>query len=245
LQRGFYQIFQDVSLQNLPVLFCLDRAGLVGSDGAVHHGIMDLAFMRPLPGMTLMAPADAAELVAAIDCAFSLDGPAAIRYPREEVPDKLPGPCPAFSPGQARVVTEGQDGAFLCYGATTRLGLAAARLCQRDGLELSVVSARFAKPLDEGLIERLFCADKCVVLCEDHVRAGGFGSAVLELAVERGWPTRKVRQVCLPDQVIYHASRAQQLTQAGLDAESLAGVARELIGGAGRPAGRLAQAREQ
>ncbi len=171
-QRAFDQLFQEVALQNLPVVLCLDRAGLVGSDGAVHHGFLDLAFLRPLSGMTLMAPADRPELAAA---------------------------------------------------------LAAVKGLGDEGLHVGVVNARFAKPLDAVAIGRLLTAGRPVLCCEDHARAGGFGSGVLELAVERGWPTTGLGVAALPDRFIAHASRPQQLAEAGLDADGLAQGMRDLI----------------
>ena len=116
MQRAIDQVFQEIALQHLPVVLCLDRAGLVGSDGAVHHGFMDIAFLRPLPGMVLMAPADAAEMAAALELALSLEGPSAIRYPRDEVALELGGECPPFRPGKARIIREGADGTLLAYG---------------------------------------------------------------------------------------------------------------------------------
>jgi len=161
LQRAFDQVFEEFALQKLPAVFCLDRAGLVGSDGAVHHGFADIAYLRVLPGVVLMAPADAPELAAALDFALTLDAPAAIRYPRDEVPDDLPGECPPFELGKARVVREGDDAAFLCYGAMTEHALAAAELLrEQDGLHVAVINARFAKPLDAALLTRRIALGK-------------------------------------------------------------------------------------
>ncbi len=229
LQRAIDQIFQEVALQHLPVLFCLDRAGLVGGDGAVHHGFMDLAYLRPLPGMTLMAPADGAELAAAIDCALSLDGPAAIRYPREQVPEARTDECPPFEPGRSRILRAGREGAFLCYGSLAEYALTAAGKLAAEGVEMGVISGRFAKPLDVAAIGRLLNSGAAVVIVEDHVRAGGFGAAVLELAAERGWPTGNIALAHLPDRFIPHAMRAEQLAQAGLDADGLGAAARQLV----------------
>ena len=236
LQRAFDQIFEEAALQELGVLLCVDRAGLVGSDGPAHHGTMDIAYLRGMPAMTLMAPADEEEMVAAIDFALTLDGPAAIRYPRDEVPEPLPGRCRPFESGRARLVREGADGTFLCYGAVTEPAMAAADALARERLNMGVVNARFAMPLDAALVGRVLAGGKAVLLCEDHVRAGGFGSAVLELAVQRGWPTQNTRQVCLPDRPIAHATRGEQLAEVGLDAAGLARSARELIAIVGRQA---------
>ena len=241
MQRAMDQVFHDVCLQHLPVVFCMDRAGLVGSDGAVHHGTMDLAMMRTMPGMVLMAPADAGELGAALDLALSLDGPAAIRYPRDEVPEDLPGPCPPFELGKARVVSEGPDGTFLCYGAAVEPAIAAAALLERDhGLNVGIVNARFAKPLDVTRIAKLIASGRPVVICEDHAAAGGFGSAVLELAAERGLDASRVRLIGLPDRFIAHATRLAQLIETGLDATHMTATMTDLVRqGAAKPAHKL------
>jgi len=230
MQRAFDQAFEELAFQKLPVLLCMDRAGLVGSDGAVHHGAMDISMLRAIPGMVLMAPADAAELRAAVTLGLSLDGPAAIRYPRDEAPEDLPGGCPPFETGRARVVSEGADGAFLCYGVTVEHALAAAEmLADEHDLAVGIVSARFAKPLDVTLIAGLISSGKPVVVCEDHATAGGFGAAVLELAAERRLSAGNVRLLGLPDRFVAHASRTEQLTEAGLDAAHLASAMKDMI----------------
>jgi len=230
MQRAMDQAFHDVSLQQLPVVFCMDRAGLVGSDGAVHHGFMDIAYLRPLPGMVLMAPADSAEMDAALSLALSLDGPSAIRYPRDEVPADLPGDCPPFRIGQSRTIEQGRDGTILAYGAMVESALSAAKLLRREhDLDVGVVNARFAKPLDVAAITRLICRGKPILICEDHAVAGGFGSAVLELAAARGLNASNVRLLGLPDRFIAHANRLEQLTEAGLDPANMALAMRELI----------------
>jgi 1-deoxy-D-xylulose-5-phosphate synthase len=230
MQRAMDQIFQEVSLQHLPVVLCMDRAGLVGGDGAVHHGMMDIAMLRPLPGMVLLAPADAAEMAAALSFALSSDSPTAIRYPRDTVPEDLPGPCPPFELGRARILREGPDGTLLCYGTTVEPALAAARiLSERRQAEVTVVNARFAKPLDAALITRLIQSGKPMLVCEDHAVAGGFGSAVLELAADRGLRAENIRLVGLPDRYVSFASRREQLTEVGLDAAHLSAALWDLI----------------
>ena len=230
LQRAMDQVFQEVSLQGLPVVLCMDRAGLVGSDGAVHHGFLDIAYLRPMPRMVLLAPADAAEMGAAMAFALSCDGPVAVRYPRDTVPDDLPGDCPPFELGKARTVREGADGTFLCYGTAVEPAMVAAGILQRESdLAVGVVNARFAKPLDVALIGRLIAGGKPLVVCEDHAVAGGFGSAVLELAASRGLAADHVRLVGLPDRYIAHASRQEQLTEVGLDTTSLAAEMQEMV----------------
>jgi 1-deoxy-D-xylulose-5-phosphate synthase len=222
-QRAFDQVFEEVSLQNLPVILCMDRAGLVGSDGAVHHGWLDLAYLRPLPGMVLMSPADAAELNGTLDLALSLERPCAIRYPRDEAPEALAGPAAPFELGKAHLLRRGADGTFLALGAMAEHALAAAGTLRVDkGIETAVYSARFVKPLDEPLIARLIESGRPVLTVEDHAAAGGFGSAVMELAAAGGLDARNVRVLGLPDRFILHAGRAEQLAEAGLDAPALA-----------------------
>ena len=229
MQRAIDQVFEEVAIQNLPVCICMDRAGLVGSDGAVHHGFADVAFMRLLPGMILMAPGDAAELREALRFALSCGKPTAIRYPRDEVPQDLPGACPPFQMGVSRAIRPGEDGAFLCYGVTVEQAMSAAQLLSRqEGLDIAVVSARFAKPLDAATICRLISAGKPLIICEDHSACGGFGSGVLELAASRGLDASNVRLKGLPDRFISHASRQEQLTEAGLDPSDLVSAMKEL-----------------
>ena len=214
LQRGFDQVFHEVCLQGLPVVFCMDRAGLVGSDGAVHHGIYDISYLRILPGLALAAPADGPELRALLQYAVAADGPVAIRYPRDEVPADLPGPCPPFVPGRSRVIQEGPDGALLCYGQTCSLGLAAAAILEREqGLKVAVVNLRFAKPLDEEEIVRRVGSGRPVLVVEDHAMAGGLGSAVLELASREGLDASAVGLLGVEDRFVEHASRQEQLVE--------------------------------
>jgi 1-deoxy-D-xylulose-5-phosphate synthase len=235
MQRAFDQVFQEAALQRLPVTLCMDRAGLVGSDGAVHHGFADIAFLRPLPGMVLMAPADAAELSAALDLAVTLDGPCAVRYPRDEVALELAGECPPFVVGKSRTVRQGSRGAIIAYGATVETALAAADiLASQHGLEVDVVNARFAKPLDMDAFAPLIASGKAVLVCEDHAVAGGFGSAVLEAAAHRGLNAANVRLAGIPDAFIPHASRTEQTVRAGLDPATIAARLAEAIGSVAR-----------
>jgi 1-deoxy-D-xylulose-5-phosphate synthase len=241
MQRAMDQAFQELALQKLPVMLCMDRAGLVGSDGAVHHGFMDTAYLRPLPGMVLAAPAEARELRAALEFGLRLDQPLAIRYPRDEVGEDLPGECPPFELGKARVLREGGDGTFLCYGTTVEPALAAAGILEREkDFSVGVVNARFAKPLDVRLIGALIVGGRPVVICEDHAIAGGFGSAVLEMASQRGLNASNVRVLGLPDRFIAQGSRIEQLVEVGLDATHFVATMQDLIlHPAGHPARRI------
>lgn len=229
LQRAFDQIFEEVALQSLPVIFCIDRAGLVGTDGASHHGLLDIACLRPLPGMVLMSPANEAELASAMDLALSLDRPSAIRYPRDIVPESASQRAP-FVLGKACRVREGNDGTFLALGAMVEYAVQAAEtLAEKDGVETTVISARFAKPLDEELIAGLIATGKPVLTAEEHSVACGFGSAVLELAAGRSLDASGVKLLGVPDRFIAHAGREQQLAEIGLDADGLVKAMRQSL----------------
>jgi 1-deoxy-D-xylulose-5-phosphate synthase len=191
---------------------------------------MDMAYLRPLPGIVLMAPADAAEMREALALAMRLDGPSAIRYPRDKVPDDLPGPCPPFEAGKARIVREGADGTFLCYGATVAPALeAAAALERKESRHVAVINARFAKPLDDDLLCRRLATGNPIVICEDHAAIGGLGSAVLELAASHGLSAAAVRLLGLPDRFLPHAGRDEQLLAAGLDPGHMMAVMKGLF----------------
>jgi len=230
MQRALDQVFQEVCLQKLPVVLCMDRAGLVGADGPGHHGLLDIACLRAMPGIVLLAPADAAEMSAALEFALSLNVPAAIRYPRDEVPADLPAPCEPFELGRARTVRDGDDAALLAYGAMVEPALAAAEILRReDGLEVAVVNARFAKPLDVTYITRAIAGGRPLLTLEDHSAAGGFGSAVMELAAARGLAADNVRVLGAPDRFIAHATRLEQLAEAGLDAVHVVATLKDMI----------------
>ena len=232
LQRAFDQAFQEAALQGLGVRLCIDRAGLVGGDGAVHHGFCDVALLRTLPGSTVMAAIDEPSLRAAL--AFMADyedGLSAVRYPRDSVDDRLSGePCPAFALGKARRLTpiDGDDDdarpmvAVLAYGVVAMTALdVAAELA--DDYRVVVYDARFAKPVDEGLVRSLLERGVPIVTVEEHVLMGGFGSAVLESAQEMGLDASGIIRLGLPDALVDQDSRARQLAEVGLDK---AGIAR-------------------
>ncbi len=222
LQRAFDQIFQEVILQGLPVMFCLDRAGLVGGDGAVHHGFLDIAYLRGFPGMVLMAPADELELRAAMRFGLTLDRACAIRYPRDNVPTPIPD-CPPFRLGKSRRLRDGDDATVLCYGVTAIYAMAAADILAENGIEVAVINARFARPIDGGMVEAALVAGAPVLTVEEHSVAGGFGSAVLETAQEMGLDASSVVRLGIPaDRFIAHGSRAGQLAECGIDATSIA-----------------------
>lgn len=229
LQRAFDQVFQEVVLQGLPVGFCLDRAGLVGGDGAVHHGYLDVAYLRGFQGMVLMAPADEPELEQALRFGLKLNGPWAVRYPRDTVPDPF-GEAPPFHLGKGRVMLEGPDATVLAYGSTVAPALEAARRLAAEGLFLTVVNARFAKPLDEDMVTTAVTRGVPIVTVEEHSTAGGFGSAVLETANRLGLPTDGiVRLGMAPERFYEHGARAAQLAEAGIDAPGIAATVRRVV----------------
>lgn len=226
LQRAYDQVFQEVALQRAAVLFCLDRGGLVGSDGATHNGVFDIAYLRCLPNFTLMAPRDTGELIQMMDLASASNGPVAIRFPRGAgMRPEAQLPHRAFALGEAERLAEGEDGCVLAYGPMTYLALEVRRrILERSGRTLAVVNCRFAKPLDERLIAAELARQPVVFTLEDHAVAGGFGAAVAELALTQGHhrlDAGRLELIGLPDRFIDHGERAQQLADAGLDADSL------------------------
>lgn len=233
LQRAVDQLFHDVSLQQAPVVFCIDRAGLVGNDGASHHGLFDIAYCRTLPGFVVMAPRNESELRRMLACALELDAPCAIRYPREDVPPEDDVPAgEELAVGCAELCREGREAAIIAYGAMVERALEAARILSRThGLEPTVVNARFAKPLDARLICDVVSQHRAVVVAEDHALAGGFGSAVLELLCSCGVSAAHVECAGVPDTLVAHASREESLNELGLDAEGLAERVRRALEG--------------
>jgi 1-deoxy-D-xylulose-5-phosphate synthase len=239
LQRAFDQVWQEVALNQLPVCFCLDRAGFVGDDGAVHHGFMDLAFLRPLPGIVLMAPSDEAELNRALRLAISLETVSAIRYPRDNVPARnledvirpslKSAAATEWQLGVSRILREGTDATVISYGALAEIALAAAEELAADSLNVEIIDARFCKPLDAEMLSRVLRPGHPVLTLEDHSLQNGFGSAVIEHAVAHGLPTQNITRLGMPDRLIAHASRKQQLAEVGLDAPGIAQSIRAAI----------------
>jgi 1-deoxy-D-xylulose-5-phosphate synthase len=206
LQRAFDQIVHDVCLQSLPVTFCMDRAGLVGDDGPTHHGAFDIAYLRPLPNMTLMAPRDEAMLVHMLHTALQLgSGPAAIRYPRgEAVGVEIPTAPLLIDIGTGEILREGERVAVVGYGTGVQKALGAAEVLAERGLDVTVADARFAKPLDTGLLAQLAAEHDLLVTVEEGVLQGGFGSAVWESLSDGGAP--RIMRVGLPDRYVTHGA---------------------------------------
>ncbi len=227
LQRSYDQIFQEVALQNLPVTFMMDRAGLAGPDGPTHHGVYDIGYMRVFPNLIVMAPADGPELAAMLDFAIASDLPVAIRYPKASALDLKLNTQP-IELGKSQIVRWGTDGAILGFGAMLELALKAADLLAQEGIDVAVINPRFVKPLDHELLHKVFSECKFVVTAEEGALMGGFGSAVLELASDHGWDSRSLRRLGIPDQFIEHGERDELLAELGLSAEGIAAKCREL-----------------
>jgi 1-deoxy-D-xylulose-5-phosphate synthase len=223
LQRAFDQIVHDVCLQSLPVTFCLDRAGLVGDDGPTHHGVFDIAYLRPLPNITLMAPRDEAMLVHMLHTALQLgSGPAAIRYPRgEAVGVEIPRVPERLEIGTGEILREGERVALLGYGTGVAAGLGAADLLAERGLDVTVADARFAKPLDTGLLAQLAAEHDLLVTIEEGVLPGGFGSGVWE-ALSEGGVAPRILRVGMPDRYVTHGAPKLLHEEVGFTPERIA-----------------------
>jgi 1-deoxy-D-xylulose-5-phosphate synthase len=234
LQRSFDQIFQEVALQNLPVVFCVDRAGFVGPDGPTHHGMMDIGYLRMMPNVILISPATPADMKHALEFALKQSQPVVIRYPKDKVvPDeKVDGVCDTpFELGKS-VVIESVDQVsvvLLAYGSTLAAALDAFTLLKNKGINVGVVNARFAAPLDTDYLNWLR-QGKQILTLEDHRVAGGFGSALLEMAAgDHSLSSHSIRVVGAPKSFMPHHLREQQLMQVGLNADDIARTAIEML----------------
>ena len=228
LQRAFDQIIHDVCLPNLPVVFCLDRGGLVGEDGPTHHGLFDMTYLRSLPNMTLMAPKDENEFRHLLYTALKQAGPVAIRYPRGRgvgVPmDENYREIPI---GEAEFLRDGSDLLIFALGSMVKPSLDAAELLGKEGLSVGVVNGRFVKPLDKRLAEVAGQAGR-VLTVEENIRQGGFGSAVLELLNEMDIRDVLIRRVGIPDKFIEHGPAPLLREKYGLDQAGILKEARDL-----------------
>lgn len=221
LQRAYDQIFQEIALQNLPVIFCLDRAGLVGADGPTHHGAYDLTYLRVFPNMVVMAPGDEKDIKPMLIFALKHASPVAIRYPRANL-DTIERQVQPVELGQAEIIEWETDGMLLACGPLVGNCLRVTTLLRnRYGMRVGVVNARFIKPLDCRTICKAIEECAFLLTVEEASLIGGFGSAVLELANEAGLPTTHIRRLGLPDRYILHAERDEQLAEVGLDVEGI------------------------
>jgi 1-deoxy-D-xylulose-5-phosphate synthase len=219
LQRAFDPIVHDVALQKLPVLFCMDRAGLSGDDGPTHHGLFDISYLRGIPDMVLMAPKDEDELADMMKTALQIPGPSAIRYPRGTVAGVARKPEPRVLPlGKAEVLIDGSDVAILGLGTMAPMAADLANRLERDGYSAALINARFVKPLDRDMLETYARRVAAFVTFEDHVKMGGFGSAVLEALEEMGCVVPVVR-IGWPDHFIEHGKIDALRAKYGLTVE--------------------------
>jgi 1-deoxy-D-xylulose-5-phosphate synthase len=216
LQRAYDQLVHDIAIQDLDVLLAVDRAGLVGEDGATHAGLFDIAYLRCLPGMMLMTPSDEQELYRLLKTGYDYAGPAAVRYPRGSGSGvEIDPTLPALEPGRGRLLREGRRAAILNFGPLLPQAREAA-----DALDLTLADMRFVKPLDTALLDRLARSHGLLVTLEDHAVQGGAGSAVAEYLSRRERPVR-IAHLGVPDRWIEHDSRAGQLQACGLDAKGI------------------------
>jgi 1-deoxy-D-xylulose-5-phosphate synthase len=235
-QRALDQAFQEVALQGLPVRVCMDRAGYVGGDGAVHHGFMDIALFRPLVGSVLLAASDEPNLRAALEFMRCHDtGPSFLRYPREVVADPpLESAVPPFALGQALLVRPAvgirPDLAILALGSQVYRAHDAVTLLADEGYDIALYDARFAKPVDLALLRRLTSAGVPILTVEDHSLLGGFGSCVVEACTDHHLPADKLHRLGMPERWVYQGSRDGQLAEVGLDSHGIARTVRQILG---------------
>ena len=223
LQRSFDQLIHDVCLQRLPVVFALDRAGIVPDDGPTHNGIFDLAYLRLMPNMVVMAPSDKYEFERMLDLASKLTVPSALRYPKDCIPaEPFKEESQSLIPiGKSRVLRRGKDAAVFALGAMVEPALSAAELLQREDIYVEVIDARFVKPLDTEALKEKASAFKAIITIEDGIIAGGFGSAVCEYLQNNIENPPQVKILGLPDEFFKHGKRSELLAKYGLDPKGI------------------------
>ncbi|HZI42711.1 MAG TPA: transketolase C-terminal domain-containing protein, partial [Gemmatimonadaceae bacterium] len=230
LQRAYDGIIHDVAIQSLPVIFCLDRAGLVGEDGETHMGLYDIAYLLAVPNVTVTAPKDGREMLGLLRTAVGHEkGPFSIRYPRDAAPDTVP-PISEIEPvpyGTWEVLRHGADVALLATGTMVRPALEAADVLSAEGLRITVVNCRFLKPYDEVTLAAVLANHSRVLVVEEGTVVNGFG-AYMSTVIARQDPSVRVVAHGVPDRIIPAASRARQLAVTGLDASGIAARVRAL-----------------
>jgi 1-deoxy-D-xylulose-5-phosphate synthase len=223
LQRAFDQVVHDVALDGLNVTFCIDRAGLVGEDGPTHHGALDLSFLRTVPGLLIMAPANGTELRRMLYTAMAYSkGPVFIRYPRGCVPDDIAGDTTVLPIPEPDIVERGAGCAIVCAGDMLSNGRAARAILEKQGIRPTLVNARFVKPLSAEFYTRLFASHTHVITLESNALAAGFGSAVLEFAAGAGIPASRILRLGYPDCFLEHGSSTRILEKIRLDPQAVA-----------------------
>ncbi len=230
LQRAFDQTFHDVAIMDLPVVFCMDRAGIVGADGPTHHGIYDMAFLRILPNMICMAPKDENELRHMLKTAIDSGKPCSLRYPRGEGEGvELDAEIRALPIGKGEVMREGSAATIFAIGAEVWPSVQAAELLEKEGISVAVVNARFIKPVDEELVRRFCKPGSRVMTVEEGSLAGGFGSAVMEKTQELGISGVEFERVGVPDEIVHHGSQSVLRAQFDLHPEGIAARMKALL----------------
>lgn len=226
LQRAYDEVFHDVCLQDLPVVIAMDRAGIVGQDGATHHGLFDISFLRHIPNMIVAAPKDEDELRHLLYSAVQYGKPTAIRYPRGScIGVDMSGPMRLIPPGSAEVLKEGKDATILALGTMVYSALEAVERLDKAGIKAGLVNCRFVKPLDEEAILKAAASTNCIVTVEENALQGGFGSAVLELFEARGISV-PVKRIGVPDEFIEHGGQEELRAALGLDSAGIEAVVR-------------------
>jgi 1-deoxy-D-xylulose-5-phosphate synthase len=230
LQRAYDQILHDVCLQKLPVVFAIDRAGLVGEDGATHQGLFDYSYLRSIPNIIVMAPRDENELQHMLKTAVRCGCPVSLRYPRGKgTGAKLDVEPKVLEIGKGEVVREGSDLAVVAIGSTVYPALAAAEKLCEEGLSIKVINARFIKPIDRELLLNAAATIKKIITVEENVLPGGFGSAVLELLAEEGIHGVQVKRLGIPDEFVEHATQKQLRHQYGIDEEGITRAIKQML----------------
>ena len=221
LQRAYDQMLHDVCMQELHVVFAIDRAGLVGSDGETHHGIFDLSYLNSMPNMTVMAPKNLWELSDMMKFAVHFSGPIALRYPRGEAYTGLEDHREPIRYGKAEVLEEGKEIALLAVGNMVKIAVRVRELLKEQGYDVTLVNMRFVKPFDTALVQELSRSHSLLVTMEENIRNGGFGKQVASFVMEEELPAR-VQIVALPNRFVHQGSVASQMKETGIDADSVA-----------------------
>jgi len=230
LQRAYDQILHDVCLQKLPVIFAIDRAGIVGEDGATHQGLFDYSYLRSIPNLIVMAPKDENELRHMLKTAVSCGSPVSLRYPRGKgVGVKLDKKIKTLKIGKGEVLRKGSDLAVIAIGATVYPALAAAEKMAGEKVSVEVINARFVKPIDSALILNTVSSFKKIIIVEENVLQGGFGSAVLEMLAEKSVSKVKIKRLGIPDEFVEHATQAQLRHKYGIDEEGIILAIKQMV----------------
>ncbi len=236
LQRAYDQILHDVCLESLPVVFALDRGGVVGADGPTHHGVFDLSYLRSMPNMTVMAPKDENELCAMLKTAINHDGPIAIRYPRgTAVGVEIKEPYEAIPIGAGELLADGNDVLIIAAGSSVQEALDACPILEKKGISAAVVNARFIKPLDSELILSLAERIPRIITVEENALQGGFGSAVLECLCDAGHTGAQIKRIGVPDKFIEHGDQTELRAKYEIDKAAIVAAAEGLVHETPRP----------